>query len=111
MRHIALFCSLSPSVNMGALGVTTVNTNLTLGQGLGVEIILTFVLVFVIVATTEPNRTDFGSVSLKIGFTVAVMHLCGVSPANNIVKNEIANGDYNARFRFILILDIYKSII
>ncbi|KAL5015283.1 hypothetical protein ScPMuIL_009553 [Solemya velum] len=60
------------------LGVTSVNPQIDVGQGLAVEIILTFVLVMVIYGTTDPNRTDFGSASLAIGLTVATGHLAGV---------------------------------
>ncbi|KAK7452791.1 hypothetical protein BaRGS_00039723, partial [Batillaria attramentaria] len=61
------------------LAVTNVNAELTVGQGLGVEIILTFVLVSVIFGTTDPSRPSFGSPALLIGLTVTVLHLAGVS--------------------------------
>ncbi|XP_025089604.1 aquaporin AQPAe.a-like [Pomacea canaliculata] len=48
---------------------------MTAGQGVGVEIILTFVLVIVIFGTTDPNRPSFGSPSLLIGLTVTLLHL------------------------------------
>ena len=70
---------LTPDAFHGNLAVTDVNPSLTSGQGLGVEIILTFVLVFVIFGTTDSNRPSFGSPSLLIGLTVTVCHLAGVS--------------------------------
>ena len=63
----------------GSLGVTAINTSLTVGQGFGVEVILTFVLVFVIVATIDSNRIDAGMASIAIGLTIALLHLAGVS--------------------------------
>jgi len=63
----------------GSLGVTAINKDLNVGQGFGVEVILTFVLVFVIVATTDSNRSDAGMASIAIGLTIALLHLAGVS--------------------------------
>jgi len=63
----------------GSLGVTAINTSLNVGQGFGVEVILTFVLVFVIVATIDSNRIDAGMASIAIGLTIALLHLAGVS--------------------------------
>ncbi|XP_076437828.1 aquaporin-5-like [Babylonia areolata] len=60
------------------LAVTDVNPAMTSGQGLGVEILLTFVLVFVIFGTTDENRPSFGSPSLLIGLTVTLCHLAGI---------------------------------
>lgn len=65
--------------------MTKVANGYTLVQGVGIELILTFCLVFVIVATTDGNRTDFGSVSLKIGLTVAMLHFSCVSGTLHIV--------------------------
>ncbi|XP_071142861.1 aquaporin AQPAn.G-like isoform X3 [Mytilus edulis] len=61
------------------LGVTSINPLLNVGQGFGVEVILTFVLVFVIIATIDSNRTDAGMASVAIGLTVAVCHLAGIT--------------------------------
>ncbi|XP_069106459.1 aquaporin-1-like [Argopecten irradians] len=60
------------------LGLTQLDNELTTGQGVGVEIVLTFTLVYVIIATTDSNRVDFGSVAVKIGLTVATLHLSGI---------------------------------
>jgi aquaporin-1 len=64
----------TPDVFHANLGVTKVSDGLTLLQGVGIELILTFCLVLVIVATTDGNRSEFGSASLKIGLTVAMLH-------------------------------------
>lgn len=77
----ALYCRLIPAnlTKTAELGATRVNDGMTAGQGVGVEIILTFVLVIVIFGTTDPNRPSFGSPSLLIGLTVTLLHLIGVS--------------------------------
>jgi glycerol uptake facilitator-like aquaporin len=62
-----------------SLGVTAINKDLNVGQGFGVEVIFSFVLVFVIVATTDSNRSDAGMASIAIGLTIALLHLAGVS--------------------------------
>ena len=72
-------CRLTPDAFHSNLAVTNIHSTLTSGQGLGVEIILTFVLVFVIFGTTDSNRPSFGSPSLLIGLTVTLCHLAGVS--------------------------------
>lgn len=69
---------MTPS-NITQYGVTSLNSTLNVGQGLGVEMILTFVLVSVIIATTDGNRHEYGSKSLAIGLTVATGHFAGVS--------------------------------
>ncbi|OWF45172.1 Aquaporin-1 [Mizuhopecten yessoensis] len=68
----------SPDAVHSNLGLTQLDSNITTGQGVGVEIILTFTLVYTIIATTDSNRVDFGSVSVKIGLTVATLHLSGI---------------------------------
>lgn len=76
----ALYCRLIPAnMTKSELGATMVDKGMTAGQGVGVEIILTFVLVIVIFGTTDPNRPSFGSPSLLIGLTVTLLHLVGVS--------------------------------
>lgn len=86
------------------LGVTKVANGYTLVQGVGIELILTFCLVFVIVATTDGNRTDFGSVSLKIGLTVAMLHFScitltgsSMNPARSL-GSAVASGDYDTHW-------------
>ncbi|XP_033727444.1 aquaporin-1-like [Pecten maximus] len=68
----------SPESVHSNLGLTQLDNEVTSGQGVGIEIILTFTLVYVIIATTDSNRVDFGSVSVKIGLTVATLHLSAI---------------------------------
>lgn len=56
------------------------NSSLSAGHGLLVELLITFELVFTVFATCDPRRTDLGgSAGLAIGFAVAVGHLFAVS--------------------------------
>ncbi|KAI3374927.1 hypothetical protein L3Q82_021450, partial [Scortum barcoo] len=69
----------TPAAVRGSLGVTTVNSNISLGHGLLVELLITFELVFTVFATCDPKRTDLGgSASLAIGFAVAIGHLFAI---------------------------------
>ena len=61
------------------LAVTKISPDLTVGQGFLMEVILTFVLVYVIFGTTDPNRSSLGSPSILIGLTVTLLHLSAVS--------------------------------
>ncbi|XP_030017219.1 aquaporin-4 isoform X2 [Sphaeramia orbicularis] len=69
----------TPASLRGTLSVTTVNTNISLGHGLLVEILITFELVFTVFATCDSKRTDLGgSAGLAIGFAVAIGHLFAI---------------------------------
>lgn len=69
----------TPTAYHGNLAVTSISSELNVGQGFGIEVILTFVLVFVIVATTDSNRIDGGMASVAIGLTIALLHLAGIT--------------------------------
>ncbi|XP_039313577.1 aquaporin AQPAn.G isoform X2 [Solenopsis invicta] len=61
------------------LGVTALHPDVTAGQGLGMEIIITFLLVLVVHAVTDPKRTDAkGWAPLAIGLTISVAHMAAV---------------------------------
>ncbi|MEQ2172916.1 hypothetical protein GOODEAATRI_026267 [Goodea atripinnis] len=71
--------AVTPADVRGSLGVTMVNSNISLGHALLVELFITFELVFTIFASCDPKRTDLsGSASLAIGFAVAIGHLFAV---------------------------------
>ncbi|KAJ8279863.1 hypothetical protein COCON_G00069290 [Conger conger] len=62
----------------GDFGVTKVN-RISPGQGLVVESIITFELVFTVFATCDPKRADLkGSAALAIGFAVAIGHFFAI---------------------------------
>ncbi|KAK3088627.1 hypothetical protein FSP39_021464 [Pinctada imbricata] len=69
----------TPIQHQDKLAVTSVGADVNAGQGLGVEIILTFVLVFVIAATTDADRPNFETASLKIGLTVTMLHMSSIT--------------------------------
>ncbi|XP_028834021.1 aquaporin-4-like isoform X2 [Denticeps clupeoides] len=65
----------TPSSVRGGLGVTMVNSNITVGHALVVETVITFELIFTVFATCDPKRTDQnGSAGLAIGLSVAIGH-------------------------------------
>lgn len=69
----------TPAAVRGSFGVTTVNSSLSAGHGLLVELLITFELVFTVFATCDPRRTDLGgSAGLAIGFAVAIGHLFAI---------------------------------
>ncbi|XP_060576032.1 aquaporin AQPAe.a-like [Ruditapes philippinarum] len=82
------------------LGMTTLYSELSEGQGLVCEIVFTFILVMSIFGTTDPNRALFGSPALGIGFTVAVVHLAAIpftgasmNPARSFASSAVSTGD------------------
>uniref|UniRef100_A0A3Q3M0P9 Aquaporin 4 n=2 Tax=Mastacembelus armatus TaxID=205130 RepID=A0A3Q3M0P9_9TELE len=69
----------TPAAVRGSLGLTTVNSNISLGHALLVELLITFELVFTVFATCDPKRSDLkGSVGLAIGFAVVIGHLFAI---------------------------------
>ncbi|XP_030069565.1 aquaporin-4 isoform X2 [Microcaecilia unicolor] len=70
----------TPSDVAGDLGITTINSKLSPGHGLLVEVIITFQLLFTIFASCDSKRDDVtGSVALAIGFSVSIGHLCAIN--------------------------------
>jgi len=62
------------------LGVTAIQGDLSEAKGFGVELIITFILVFVVLASTDDKRSDLGgSAPLSIGLAVVAGHLFAVS--------------------------------
>uniref|UniRef100_A0A3Q3B400 Aquaporin-4 n=1 Tax=Kryptolebias marmoratus TaxID=37003 RepID=A0A3Q3B400_KRYMA len=69
----------TPAAVRGSLGVTMVNSKISLGHALLIELLITFELVFTVFATCDPKRTDLGgSASLAIGFAVAIGHFFAI---------------------------------
>nr|QIJ55384.1 classical aquaporin 6 [Haliotis discus hannai] len=64
---------LTPQDRRGMLGITPVSPRISLWQGVGVEILATFMLVLAIYATIDSRITDHpGSKALSIGFVVTM---------------------------------------
>ncbi|XP_060731052.1 aquaporin-4-like [Tachysurus vachellii] len=69
----------TPSAVQGSLGVTMVNSSISVGHALVVELLITFELVFTVFATCDNKRNDLnGSASLAIGIAVVIGHLFAI---------------------------------
>jgi aquaporin-4 len=61
------------------LGNTVVDKNVSLGSAFGMELIITFVLVFTVFASCDKYRKDLGgSVPLTIGLSIALCHMFAI---------------------------------
>lgn len=84
----AILFGLTPTAARGGLGVNGMSGDVTEAQGFGVEVMITFVLVFTVLASIDEKRTDLkGSAPLTIGLAVAVGHLVAVSKLNKSFVN------------------------
>nr|AOS89751.1 aquaporin [Helix pomatia] len=69
-----LLKAIIPSGWQGNLGTTTLDENVTIWQGVIIEVIATFCLVMTVFASCDRLRTDHsGSIALAIGFCVTAM--------------------------------------
>lgn len=75
----ALLYGATSSGYTGDLGATSVSQVITQWQGLGLEFLLTFVVVFVFFSSVNPYRRSFGNPSVVIGFAYMACTLVGVS--------------------------------
>lgn len=70
--------------NAGSIGTSQlgpkIGDKLNAGQGFGVELLITFVLVFTVLSCVDGGRSDIGgSVPLTIGVAITMCHLWAVS--------------------------------
>lgn len=82
INNLMYFCAtkvLTPSAKEGTLGITNISEGVTPVQGLFMEAVLTFLLVFVVQAVTDEGRKDIkGSAPLAIGLSITACHLAAV---------------------------------
>lgn len=79
----ALLYGLTPPEVRGGLGVTAPAHNLNGVQAFGIELFLTFVLIFTIFGATDPGKEHRGyEIPLSIGLCVFICHMVGVSVVN-----------------------------
>lgn len=75
----AILDGLTPEDDEGDLCMTKVNGDVTAEQAFGVELLITFVLVLTVFASSDSNRKDLnGSAPLTIGLSVTVCHLFAI---------------------------------
>ncbi|KAJ3599641.1 hypothetical protein NHX12_033597 [Muraenolepis orangiensis] len=75
----AVLYGVTPESVRGSLGVTMVNSRISVGHALVVELFITFQLVFTVFASIDPKRSDLGgSCALAIGLSVCIGHLFAI---------------------------------
>lgn len=91
MVGAGILYGLTPMSTQGSLGVNALKGEVTDAQGFGVELMITFVLVFTVLASIDSDRNDLnGSAPLTIGLAVVAGHLvaiqytgCSLNPARS----------------------------
>ena len=92
-----ILLGITPEEYRGTMGVTLPHKDIGVGTALGVELLITFVFVFTVFATTDEKRKDLnGSGPLAIGLSVVVCHLFAVSCIT-----------YSGRFHVLLLLPVH----
>lgn len=75
----AILRAINPSVCEDALGYTGINSEISVFKGVGIETVITFVLVFTVFASCDGKRKDLGgSIPLAIGLSVTLCHLFAI---------------------------------
>jgi len=88
------------SDTMGGYNALTGPDDAKVARGFILEMVLTFVLVFTVYATIDPNRESTGQGPFAIGMAVMIAHLilvpatgCGINPARSLGPAIFADND------------------
>ena len=74
----SILFAVTPSSRHGTLGSPGLADGVTVGQGFGVELLITFIFVFVIFSAVDHNRRDTTPATIVIGFALLSCHLWAV---------------------------------
>ena len=76
--------AVTPEKWRGKLGTNVLHDDVTVGQALGVEAVLTFLVVLTVCSATDTERksNDYGLSPLVIGLAYSAAHFMGVSGAH-----------------------------
>ncbi|XP_066912325.1 aquaporin-1-like [Clytia hemisphaerica] len=85
--------------NRSTLGVTSPRAGVTAGQGFGLELLFTFLLVFTVFSITDPKKkTEPYGTTLGIGVVIWVCHVClipftgcGINPTRSFGPAVVMN--------------------
>jgi len=94
----AILKGILPDPMDDGLGANGLATNVTAGKGFGLEVIMTFLLMFTVMAMIDPGRVSNGFAPLAIGLSIFIAHLigipftgCGINPARSLGPAVVAS--------------------
>lgn len=99
--------AVTPAAYRGTLATSDTSTGASVGQVFGIELLITFVFVFTVLATCDGQRKEVqGSGPLAIGLTIAMCHLwavpysgSGMNPAR-VFGPAVVSGSWNNHWAY-----------
>lgn len=89
----AILQGLTPSDATSTLGTPQLGAGMSMGQGFGVELFITFVLVLVVCGVSDDARTDIrGSAPLAVGLAITAGHLLAINYTGSAMNPARAFG-------------------